>query len=201
MKTDTPVQSVATVSSDVGDAVGVPDGDRFWFIAIVKHNTEKASAEKLLKAGYQCYVPIQEEIRIWRNGKRAKIDRVVIPAVIFVYCTDAERKEMIKFPFLLRYMTNPAGGNLQHGHKPLAIIPAEQIQKLRFMLGNAESPVCFGQAIFQIGDLVRVIRGKLSGLVGEVHVIDKKRSRLFVRLNCLGSASLEIDNANVEPVN
>lgn len=98
-------------------------------------------------------------------------------------------------------MTNKAGIVTQAGHKPIASIPDEQIDRLQFMLGNSDTPVSFSAIPYKRGDIVRVIRGKLLGLVGEVQKIDDKHSELTVCLDFLGYASLAIETINVEPIN
>ena len=198
MSTESVTTGVATVPSGVGGAEGVEKSH--WFVAIVKHNTEKSTGDKLTKSGYSCYVPVQEEVRIWKNGKRARVERVVIPTVIFVNCTDEERKRLVILPYITRFMTNKAGTSTSGGHKPLATIPDQQIEKLQFMLGNSDTPVTFSETPYKKGDLVRVIRGKLLGLIGEVQKIDDKKSEIIVSLDFLGNARLAIETINVEPI-
>ena len=198
MSADNELNCVTTEPFGVGGAVGM--GQNHWFVALVKQNTEKSSKEKLTRLGYYCYVPVQEELRIWKNGKKAIIERVVIPSVVFVRCTESVRKEVVNLPFVYRFMTNNAGDTTQTGHKPLASIPDEQINKLQFMLGNSDTPVSFSSAPYKKGDFVRVIRGKLLGLTGEIQKIDDKHSELTVSLDFLGNASLKIETINVEPI-
>lgn len=188
--------SVVTVPSGVGSAVGVAKSN--WFVAVVKNNTEKAVLERMLKLGYECYVPIQKEIRIWRNGKRAIVDRVVIPSLVFIHCTEAVRREVVSLPFIIRFLTNRAGSSPEGLNKPLAIIPDGQIRTLQFMVGNSDTPVTFTPCIYRQGDKIRVIRGNLKGLEGEVQVVDDRHSELSVVIGLLGSAKLTIDTVDVE---
>ncbi len=188
--------SVVTVPSGVGSAVGVAKSN--WFVAVVKNNTEKAVLERMLKLGYECYVPIQKEIRIWRNGKRAIIDRVVIPSLVFIHCTEAVRRDVVSLPFIIRFLTNRAGSSPEGLNKPLAIIPDSQIRTLQFMVGNSDTPVTFTPCIYRQGDKIRVIRGNLKGLEGEVQVVDDRHSELSVVIGLLGSAKLTIDTVDVE---
>lgn len=187
---------VVTVPSGVGSAVGVAKSN--WFVAVVKNNTEKAVLERMLKLGYECYVPIQKEIRIWRNGKRAIVDRVVIPSLVFIHCTEAVRREVVSLPFIIRFLTNRAGSSPEGLNKPLAIIPDSQIRTLQFMVGNSDTPVTFTPCIYRQGDKIRVIRGNLKGLEGEVQVVDDRHSELSVVIGLLGSAKLTIDTVDVE---
>lgn len=188
--------SVVTVPSGVGSAVGVAKSN--WFVAVVKNNTEKAVLERMLKLGYECYVPIQKEIRIWRNGKRAIVDRVVIPSLVFIHCTEAVRREVVSLPFIIRFLTNRAGSSPEGLNKPLAIIPDSQIRTLQFMVGNSDTPVTFTPCIYRQGDKIRVIRGNLKGLEGEVQIVDDRHSELSVVIGLLGSAKLTIDTVDVE---
>lgn len=188
--------SVVTVPSGVGSAVGVAKSN--WFVAVVKNNTEKAVMERMLKLGYECYVPIQKEIRIWRNGKRAIVDRVVIPSLVFIHCTEAVRRDVVSLPFIIRFLTNRAGSSPEGLNKPLAIIPDSQIRTLQFMVGNSDTPVTFTPCIYRQGDKIRVIRGNLKGLEGEVQVVDDRHSELSVVIGLLGSAKLTIDTVDVE---
>ena len=196
MSAESGINSVVTVPSGVGSAVGVSESK--WFVAVVRNNTEKSSMDRLLKLGYDCYVPIQKEKRIWRNGRRALIDRVVIPTLLFVHCTEAVRREIVSLPFIIRFMTNRAGSSPEGLNKPLAIIPDSQIKTLKFMVGNSDTPVSFTASTYKKGDKVRVIRGNLKGLEGEVRLIDDRQSELFVLIDFLGSATLTIDTIDVE---
>lgn len=189
---------VATVPKGVGDAVGMEESQ--WYVAIVKHNTERSCAEKLDRMNIQNYVPIQTEYRIWENGRKAKVDRVVIPSTVFIKCTEPERREIVKLPFINRFMTNKARISENNLHKPLAIIPDNQIETLKFMVGNSDTPVSFSNHPYRKGDYIRIVRGKLTGLKGEIHAIDDKHSEIIIRIDYLGNARLTIETINVEPI-
>lgn len=189
-------KSVAPVTDVVDEAVGV--GERHWFVAIVNYNSEKQSAEKLSNMGVTNYLPVQKEIRVWRNGRKSKVDRIVIPCTIFIYCTEQKRKEIVGLPFIFRFMTNKAGSINGSSNKPLAIIPDNEIKRLKFMLGQSDIPVEITPKPFKTGDIVRVIRGNLAGLEGEVIDLKEAKSELIVALNFFGCAKLSIDTVNLE---
>lgn len=188
--------SVPPVTDVVDEAVGVEK--RHWFVAIVNHNSEKQSSEQLTKMGVTNYLPTQAEIRVWRNGRKSKVDRIVIPSTIFIYCTEQRRREIVGFPFIFRFMTNKAGGIKDSSNKPLAIIPDNEIERLKFMLGQSDIHVEITKKPFNTGDKVRVIRGHLAGLEGEVLDMNHAKSELVVALNFIGCAKLSIDTVNLE---
>ena len=179
----------------VGDAVGI--GKSQWYVAIVKHNTEKSCASKLENLHIEHYLPSQTEYKVWKNGRKAKVERVVIPSTIFIRCTEAERREIVKLPFINRFMTNKSGTTANYKHKPLAIIPEVQIEEMKFMLGQSEMPVEIIGHSLKNGDRVRIIRGYLTGLEGIVLNMKSSKSDMYISINIFGYARLFIDTVNL----
>lgn len=190
---------LASVSADVDDAVGVPEAK--WFIAIVNNHSEKSTAEKLTKMGVENYLPTQNEIRVWRTGKRVNVDKVLIPAKIFIRCSEQERRKLVYLPIINRFMTNIAGAHDASSNRPLAVVPEDQIEKLKFMLGASDGDVVFSEH-FAKGQRIEVVRGPLRGLVGEItEDADSGVSHLFVNISCLGCASVIINPKDVRQLN
>lgn len=194
MKTTPPI---ATVPDGVGEAVGVESPH--WYVAFVSTNTEKSVSQKLDRLKIINYCPIQSEIRVWSNGRKAKIDRIVIPNILFIRCTPSVRLDIVRLPFIKRFMTNIAG-KPKGLTKPLAVIPDKQIERLRFMLGQSESPVSISGQPYRRGDRVRVIRGNLQGLEGEVFDMSSDRSELTVIIDYIGCARLTINTSDIERI-
>lgn len=186
------------VTDVVDSAVGVAGSK--WFVAIVHFHTEKQSAEKLNKMGVETYLPTQQEIRVWKNGRKAKVDRIVIPSTVFIHCTEAKRRELVKLPFLYRFLTNKAGAAGESSRKPIAVISDNEINRLKFMLGQSDVPVEITERPYRVGNKVRVIRGGLKGLEGEVFEMDAVKSEVIVVLETLGCARLVIETKNIEIV-
>lgn len=185
-------------SYDVDEAVGVPEV--YWFVAIVSSRAEKKVAEKLADAGLEAYVPVQEEVRVWKNGRKANVARVLIPSKVFIRCSETTRRQIIKMPYILRFMTNRAGAATSLGNKPLAHVPDAEIEKLKFILGASNRPVTFAER-FVKGQRMQVLRGPFRGLEGEIlKDTDGSASRLYINIDFLGSASVEIDVADLEPL-
>lgn len=195
MIADDKQSGVAAVPQGVDGAVGVPPSK--WFVAIVNARHEKTVAEKLEALGYGAYVAAQKEMRVWKNGRRKVVDRVVIPSVVFVNCTEKVRRQIVNFPYIYRFMVNRSAdsGAL---NKPVAVIPDKEIEKLKFMLGQSDYPVNFEPISFKVTDNVRVIRGSLAGLVGEVIKESDGTQTLTVVIEHLGCAKVNIDARDVE---
>lgn len=197
IKADKPATQVAAALTGVDGAEGVAESK--WFVAIVNSRHEKTVAKKLQEMGIDSYVATQEELHIWNNGKRKKVDRVVIPSIVFVRCTEKTRREIVTFPFILRFMVNTAA-NSATLNRPVAVVPAAQINKLRFMLGHADAPVNFSDQRYQINDNVRIIRGSLKGLEGAIMKNPDGTHILTIGITMLGCATVKVDSQDVEKI-
>ena len=184
-------------SSDVDDAVGVPSPK--WFVAVVNSRHEKKIASQLRNLRIESFVATQTEMRLWSNGRRKQLERVVIPAKVFVRCSEKQRREIVKLPFVNRFMVNRSLESPTVG-SPIAVIPDSEIQTLRFMLGQTDHPVTFTEQTFKPKDMVRVVRGKLRGLIGSIMNNPDGSHNLVVSLSLLGGASVHIDPSDVEKI-
>lgn len=189
-------EAFATAANGADDAVGVESSK--WYIAIVNNHSERICSEKLTALGYENYVPTQTVIHKWKNGKTKTIDQVVLSSMVFIRTTEHNRKaRLVTLPFIKRFMTDPA----RKGASPVAVVPETQMKAFRFMMEHADSPVLVGPAVIKQGDRVRVVSGRLTGMEGIVSRSPEGKSRLYLSLDILGSASVEIDRNCLEPLN
>lgn len=150
---------------------------------------EKKTAERLTAMGVECYLPVQTEIRQW-SDRRKKIDRLVIPMIIFVHVAPGERSLPLTLQAVSRYM-------VLRGESHPAIIPEEQMNRFRFMLDYSPEAVEICSTPLAPGDAVKVIKGPLAGLEGELVTIGGK-SKVAVRLDMLGCAHVDMPIGFVE---
>lgn len=191
-----PQRENTAVPQGVDGAVGVPDAK--WFVAVVNPRHEKSVADKLQKINVETYVATQQELHQWANGRRRKVDRVVIPSMVFVKCTEQERRRIVTLPYILRFLVNRSAASGNGLNKPVAVIGEAEMEKLKFMLGHSDTPVEFVPTEFRIHDTVRVIRGNLKGLEGEIRANSDGTHTLLVSLSVLGGALLHIHPHDVE---
>lgn len=152
---------------------------------------EKKTAERLKTMGVEYYLPIQSEIRQW-SDRRKKVDRLVIPMMIFVHVTPQERPLPLTLQAISRYM-------VLRGESRPAVIPEEQMERFRFMLDYSPEAVEICSTPLAAGDAVKVIKGPLAGLEGELVMIGGK-SKVAVRLDMLGCAHVDMPIGFVEKI-
>lgn len=163
--------------------------EKKWLAAYVKMHHEKKVRDQLKAMGIEQFLPVQEEFRQW-SDRRKKVERVLIPMMIFVRANPSEQREVIALPSVIRYLT------LRGEHTPTEI-PAVQMERFRFMLDHSESAVTFSVEDLRPGEKVRVIKGSLAGLEGELVTINGS-ARVAIRIEQLGCAVVEICPSMVE---
>lgn len=170
---------------------GTNDGEacpRRWIAVLVQVNCEKRTATRLGKAGYETYIPTQQEVRQWSDRKK-KIDCLIIPTVVFVRATAHEEEWLRNQSFIYQLLALPGSDEAKKGFA--TPIPDNQIERLKFLLENAESEVTITDSI-KVGDIIRVASGPLKGLEGVVYNADEKSSILGVEICGLGYACVKI---------
>ena len=180
-------------SVNAGPSSGTGEGvahSKRWYVALVRMHHEKKVAERLSKMGIDSFVPVQQQIHQW-SDRRKMVDTVLLPMMVFVHVNPKERMEVLSFSTVSRYM-------VMRGESTPAVIPDEQMARFRFMLDYSEEAVCMNDTPLARGEKVRVIKGPLSGLVGELVTVGGK-SKIAVRLNMLGCACEDMPIGYVEP--
>lgn len=162
---------------------------RQWLVAYVQSYLEKKTAQRLAAMGIECYLPVQSEIRQW-SDRRKRVDCLVIPMMIFVHVTPQERPLPLSLQAVSRYM-------VLRGESTPAVIPDEQMDRFRFMLDYSPEAVEMCSAPLAPGDAVKVIKGPLAGLEGELITVNGK-SKVAVRLDMLGCAHVDVPIGFVE---
>lgn len=189
------MDKVAEKNMEVTFADGTNDGEavpKRWIAALVKMNCEKQVSNKLAKLGYDTYVPTQKEIHQWSDRKK-RIDRIVIPMVVFVKASFAKESFLRNQSFVYKLLAFPGTEEARKGYA--TPIPVEQIESLKLLLANAESNVVFTENL-EIGDPVRIINGPLKGLSG--FCCGLNQSEIAIHVELLGYATTYIPKNNIE---
>lgn len=189
--------NASQIANSASCAVGIELNDRKWYIAIVRNNTEKSSSLKLRDLGYEVFLPVQEETYFWKDGRKRRRNRVLLPGMVFVYVTEKQRKKIVTLPYINRFMVNRAGCINSYNRHPIAIIPNEQIEHLKYMLGDKNAMVNIEPLNLETGDRVRVIRGNLKGLEGNIYQKTNGNSYVVIRLENLCCASVRVSLKDV----
>ena len=86
------------------------------------------------------------------------------------------------------------------GEAGAAVIPDKQMEDFRFLLDFSEEAVEMTNENIKAGDLVRVMKGSLRGMEGEL-IRHKGVTKVLVRIDMLGCAMVNIPASFVEKLN
>lgn len=178
----------SVLCNSLNSSVVVTDGrvahPKNWIAVLVKMNAEKKVSARLNAMGLENYVPVQREIRRWSDRNKV-IDRVVIPMVVFVKVDLCDESLLRTCSFIHKILSYP-------GQKKPAVIPEEQIENLKIMLSQSDSPVEMKDAIIVPGDWIKIVRGPLKGMEGELYMVGGDKSCVAMRIECLGYACVHV---------
>ncbi len=165
---------------------------KHWVAALVQVRSEKAVGKRLQDLDIENYVPTQWEIHQWSDRKK-KVERVVIPMIVFIREEKSKIKKLVFHSFIHKLLTYP-------GQNTPTIIPDAQIESLKFMLHQSEAQVEMMDRVFKTGDRVRIARGPLKDLEGELCRVESEKSMVAIQIECLGYACVNIDKSDLERI-
>ena len=137
-------------------------------------------------------LPVQTVLRQWTYRK----SRVVVPVIAGLVFVRVGRQEQVK---VLQTKGVVAFLRLK-GEAGAAVIPDKQMEDFRFLLDFSEEAVEMTNENIKAGDLVRVVKGSLRGMEGEL-IRHKGVTKVLVRIDMLGCAMVNIPASFVEKLN
>ena len=145
-----------------------------WYAAYTRVNQELVIKKKLDELGVENYLPQEERVRETPLGRK-KIRVILIHGLIFIR-TD----KTTSFSLLNDHLLNIVYLKDREGRCSL-IIPDKQMEDFMFLLDFSPESIELVNKNLKHGDRVRVIKGPLTGLEGELLRI-KGHKRVIVRL-------------------
>ena len=155
-----------------------------WHAVFTASRAEKKVRDRLEELGVECFLPVQTVLRQWTYRK----SRVVVPVIAGLVFVRVGRQEQVK---VLQTKGVVAFLRLK-GEAGAAVIPDKQMEDFRFLLDFSEN--------IKAGDLVRVVKGSLRGMEGEL-IRHKGVTKVLVRIDMLGCAMVNIPASFVEKLN
>ena len=170
-----------------------PDNERHWYVAYVKPFFERKIADELTSLLYSVYLPVQQEIRQWSDRKKI-VDRLVIPRILFIHSTAAERERLLRESRYHEYIHFLC----KSGPRTPAVVPDKEMNSFMKMVNHGRM-VTVTDYQFSKGDRVRVTSGPLIGLECELLSVDGRRC-LAVNLSGIGTATMDLDMESIEKI-
>lgn len=163
--------------------------DKHWHAVYTASRAEKKVRERLDAAGIECFLPVQAVVRQWAHRK-ARVVVPVIPGLLFVRVERKDRVPVLETQSVVAFLK-------LRGEREPATIPDDQMERFRFLLDFSEEAVEMVNEHIAVGDRIRVVKGALKGLEGEL-VRFRGETKVAVRIDLLGCALADIPASFVE---
>jgi transcription antitermination factor NusG len=159
-----------------------------WYAAYTAANHEKKIAAELQRRSVECFLPLYESFRRWRD-RRVKLQMPLFPGYIFVHLPLLEKLRVLQIPGVVHLVSFSEGP---------AQVPQSEITSIQNILrqGLPVEPYPY----LSVGRRVRVNAGPLNGLEGIV-VRRKNKLRFVVLIELIQRAmSVELGQEDLTPV-
>ena len=152
-----------------------PEGKKLWFVFRATYGRTEKALGILQAKNIETYLPMHYVIKEI-NGKRKLVQEPLLPNIIFAYMTREKTHEFVKEPALtakwLKYYTDKTKPvEKETGKNPPVVIPDnEMLNFIKLTSVNSEHIMVLPpeRCHFKSGDLVRVIDGAFTGVIGRV---------------------------------
>jgi transcription antitermination factor NusG len=160
----------------------------FWYAAYTHSRHEKKVAQQLEERQIENFLPLYRSVRRWKD-RRKELDLVLFPGYVFVRLCLADRLRVLQLPGIVRLVS--------FNGEPAALDGGD-IEALRN--GLKQGVRAEHHPYLNVGRRVKVIHGPLAGAQG-ILLRAKTNCRIVISIDVIMRAvSVEIDQADVEPL-
>lgn len=128
-----------------------------WYIILTKANYVKKVANSLTSLGFENYLPLQKQLRIWHDRKKW-IEVPAFGSYMFIKTNEKLRLKTFEVNGIIKYIS--VGGKL-------STISEKEITSLKKIFSfDGEATICEGK--FELGDRVEILNGYFKGFTGNL---------------------------------
>lgn len=170
--------------------------EKRWFAMRATYGRNMIAQRTLEAAAIESFIPMRQ--RQTKRGRRVKVDIVpVVRDLIFVLAErDILQSQKAKIPFL-HYITRPIEGR----NTPIEVPPSQMEQFIRLCENGGEVESATEHTEFSLGERVRITKGSLQGVEGQLVKIQGKRARRFtIQIEGVCAAIMDIKADEIEPI-
>jgi len=168
------------------------DNQEFWLAARTRANQELGLRNSLKKLDIIHYLPTHIVTR--RISDRVK--RVEVPVInnlIFIRVTKQKAFSLVKdYALKLHYIKDPETGSL-------LVVPEKQMEDFMFLMDLSPESIRQCSETYAPGDKVRIIKGNLTGVEGEMVRVDGK-THVLLRIPQVLVVSVKVPKSYLEKI-
>lgn len=168
------------------------ENQKFWFAARTRANQELGLRDALKKLEVTHYLPTHIVTR--RISDRVK--RVEVPVInnlIFIQATKQEAFSLVKdYALKLHYIKDIETGSL-------LVVPDKQMENFIFLMDFSPESIRQCSETYAPGDKVRVVKGNLAGVEGELVRVEGK-THVLLRIPQVLVVSVKVPKNYLEKI-
>lgn len=168
------------------------ENQEFWFAARTRANQELSLRDSLKKLEKVHYLPTHIVTR--RISDRVK--RVEVPVInnlIFIRATKQQAFALVKdFALKLHYIRDTETGSL-------LVVPDKQMDDFMFLMDLSPESIRQCNEMYAAGDKVRIIKGDLAGVEGEMVRVEGK-THVILRIPQVLAVRVKIPKSYLEKI-
>lgn len=163
-----------------------------WFAARTRHGQELSVRDKLCNIGIECFIPTRIGFNE-RRGRRRKVEKPLISNLVFLRAEKeracAAANSLVPIFFII--------DNITHS---MLVVPDKQMDDFRRILDLNPEAIQEEQLDIRPGHRVRVVKGPLVGIEGDVVEYAGKTNIVLTLSGGLMQAKAEIPIAYLEKI-
>lgn len=158
-----------------------------WYVFYTCPRVEKILNKKLLSLGYESFLPLKKEFKIWKNRQRKVIEVPLFPSYIFI---NTFQREIYSINRIHGICTCVTLAGVPVAISDNDIISLKTMQDMDVTTIENEG--------FSIGDRIRVIEGPLCGYEG-IYIKIKGQNKFGININCVNLiAIVDLNTSKIE---
>ena len=159
------------------------DSELHWYVANTCRQ-EKKIKQRLDSMGIENFIPFQQIARKI-HGVDKLIEVPVIPNLVFIHTTFKSCMSLIQeYAFDMRYLRDRETGNF-------LIVPDKQMEDFKQIMDLNPDNISFDNEVLTVGSKVRVMKGNLCGVEGEL-ALEANKTYVIIRIEGVLTASVKV---------
>lgn len=158
---------------------------RKWYVLVTKPRFEKKVGECLTKGGIENFVPLQWQLRQWKDRKKW-VEMPLLFSYIFVKTEDKFRFKVFDVIGIVRYV---------HLGSEVAVMTEQEMERVRRLCSYRGNITIAYEEVFNVGDEIEITEGHFAGLFGRL-LENGSSNRLKISipgLRCVATVEIEKD--------
>jgi transcription antitermination factor NusG len=161
-----------------------------WYAIRTQSNQEKAVSQRLAYEGVDHFLPLYEDERQWKDGRKRKIEVPLFSGYLFVSIQLSARANVLRIPGIAYFVSC--------GRFPVIMPEADILAMQQGLLALKARPYDLPRRAFELGTWVRVKAGPMTGWIG-ILTQYKGKSRVIMTVDLIQrSIVVEMDETSLE---